>query len=272
MTTPEENEIDFRNRPQDSIGHTLKAVTDMLLVAGKYNGRVFGGYVRDVIVPLLHSTCPVTFKDVDIWFTAEEDAKLFVEEMGVSLTELNAETHFKETGSVHLTGLRDDKHARWENGPVLYEFKRWFAILNRDELALSYVDIIINEEFPVDDFNVNCISVRYFKNDDVDTDMVCHGYELDKIIKAIENKTMTMKSAYLERLRERNSYINRDSVMFGRSGDSSRVALANQRLTGRYIKNGWKIFVPSIEGEGIKNLVPLQTTNGYSDIRFHLYI
>lgn len=214
---------------------------DMLMVAGKYNGRVFGGFVRDVIILLLNSTCCVTFKDVDIWFRTEQDAKSFVDEMGENLTDFNDSTNPSN------------------NNSELYEFTRWFAVLKQGSLALTYVDIIIDEKFPVDDFDVNCISVKYFKNvyDNADYDMRCHDGKMDKIVKAITNKVMTVKSTYIKRLQ--NSGVN---------GKRSVIFLVNKRISERYINRGWRVLVPSREIEGLT--APLHVADGWPEIQRHL--
>ena len=63
----------------------INMIEECLIIAGGYYGSVFGGYVRDVIVPRSYNPkCNVEFKDVDLWFTNQKDADNFVEAMGKS--------------------------------------------------------------------------------------------------------------------------------------------------------------------------------------------
>lgn len=267
--------IDFSNRSGASMARTLDAVMDMLLIAGKYNGKVFGGFVRDVIIPtdslsksldelivppnerydvtrivrdvamnLATAThAKITFKDVDVWFTKEADAKLFVEEMGAQLGNFNEDDKFP----------RDISH---------YEFKQWFGVLKQGNLAVSYVDIIINEAFPVNDFDVNCVSVRYWKDTggNICYDMVCHGHELSDIVDAITKKTMTMKKEYLEKITKRE-----ESHSYTKSWT---IGLINTRITERYLGNGWTVLVPSREDP--RTCIPLSLRGRRARIEDHL--
>ena len=47
----------------------INMINECLETAGSFGGKVFGGYVRDVIVPrLANRECSVKFNDVDVWF------------------------------------------------------------------------------------------------------------------------------------------------------------------------------------------------------------
>jgi hypothetical protein len=70
MTT---HDIDNYNVKDFGVKLTLNAIFDTIKVASKCGGEVFGGFVRDVIVPYEHNNSidlnKLKFKDVDIWFT-----------------------------------------------------------------------------------------------------------------------------------------------------------------------------------------------------------
>lgn len=60
----------------------LKKINKILKLAYKYNGGVFGGYLRDVIVPRMKDpSCKVYFKDVDIWFASKYNAAEFIDKI-----------------------------------------------------------------------------------------------------------------------------------------------------------------------------------------------
>ena len=66
----------------------LNQIIDCIKCASMCGGKVFGGFVRDVIVPRLHdSKCKINFKDVAIWFKTEADANNFIMSMGRLLEE-----------------------------------------------------------------------------------------------------------------------------------------------------------------------------------------
>ena len=63
---------------------SIEHITECIDVASKYGGRVFGGYVRNYLVPVLYKQeCP-GFKDVDLWFEYQEHADSFIRVMGIN--------------------------------------------------------------------------------------------------------------------------------------------------------------------------------------------
>ena len=57
-------------------------IDDCIKIASNYASKVFGGYVRDVVVPkMLDYRRKCEFKDVDIWFKTDIDADLFINDM-----------------------------------------------------------------------------------------------------------------------------------------------------------------------------------------------
>ena len=58
---------------------------NFLFHISRYNGFVYGGLVRDFLVPVLiygqHINGVVDFKDIDIWFSKESEANEFIESL-----------------------------------------------------------------------------------------------------------------------------------------------------------------------------------------------
>jgi hypothetical protein len=64
----------------------VASVNDCLKLANKYGGRVFGHYVRNVLVPMQKDPdVKVHFKRVDLWFVTNEDADNFINDAGDEL-------------------------------------------------------------------------------------------------------------------------------------------------------------------------------------------
>src|SRR3982751_575349 len=62
--------------------YLLNIVSICLNTAGQYNGRVFGEYVRDVIVPnSINPNCSVNIRNVDLWFQNHTEAINYVNQL-----------------------------------------------------------------------------------------------------------------------------------------------------------------------------------------------
>ena len=118
---------------------TLHNVMLLIEIASKYNGRVFGGFVRNVLVPQTFNQKIDGYKDVDLWFQSEVDASNFVNDMGELLKVINKNTqHYKDA--------------------IVYQFKRKLYRLQN-----ATIDIIISETLPVNDLNVNQLTYSFLE-------------------------------------------------------------------------------------------------------------
>lgn len=122
---------------------------DCVRCASDHNGCVFGGYVRDVILPIYLNKSNVVikiqdlkFKNIDLWFKNDEDVNAFITEMG-SMVQSNPRHNITEQSAEH---------------PFTRE--RFHVIAN--ETALFQINVIISEKLPVNDFEINkaCFIVR----------------------------------------------------------------------------------------------------------------
>src|SRR6187431_2333642 len=77
------------NQSPDKFKISVKLIDGCINVASKYGGRVFGGYVRNVLIPHFYNQKSVGFKDVDLWFLKPSDALNFVLDMGDRLSYKN---------------------------------------------------------------------------------------------------------------------------------------------------------------------------------------
>lgn len=200
-----------------------KIIDKVLSIAGNHNGKVFGGYVRDVIVPRLDNpTAKVYFNDVDIWFTNQKDADLFIDNTRSCLTFLDKRFDFDNSrpGSNIKPGM------------MHYTFGRVQYQLYKADKFISFFDVVVSETIPVDDFDVNCLNyqytdkgkiVRYCSNN---TDTVV----IEEIIQKIKNKTAFMLSSYVPKMYTKTSYGIIDYLYFV------------NRLNKKYLSRGWTIY------------------------------
>jgi hypothetical protein len=151
----------------------LKGVDDCIKIASKYNGRVFGGFLRNVLIPRYYNySCP-GYKDVDIWFTNKEQADFFVKDMNAKLTKIM--TKFTPYLCYPFTReqyfLLDINGTVGKNSPI--------------------IDVIISKECPVNDLNVNTLTFHWYE-----------GYksfgkdETQFLMESIKNKKAVMLPGY----------------------------------------------------------------------------
>ena len=125
------------------------AVEDMIDKAGLHGGKVFGGYVRDIVMSSLsndgHYLGNNFFKDVDIWFKSEAAAQAFVIDCGLRL---NPDESFnaKRVGRYAFDAsqyILDIVGGETESTPPL--------------LCPIFVDVVVSETVPVNDFTCNLL-------------------------------------------------------------------------------------------------------------------
>src|SRR5680860_237869 len=61
---------------------SLQHIKKVLFIAGEYGGKAFGDFVYNTIVPrTVNPSCKIFFGIVSLWFTTEDNARLFIENM-----------------------------------------------------------------------------------------------------------------------------------------------------------------------------------------------
>lgn len=187
------NDEDFKFR--------LDAIESAIKIASDYNGEVFGGFVRDVLMlRRIDPKCNVSFKDVDIWFRTRFEAALFI-------------ANIKKVGEI------------FENGHPGYDFdsKQYNFVVKGKFVA--WVDIVVSDVFPVNDFDVNYLKCHYTNNNIVQHILVhpsspSNYYDIKT---NILNQDMNMSESYAKKL----------------STDGNQKHL--DRVRHNYIEKGWII-------------------------------
>lgn len=174
--------IEFSTMSGFILETVLGSITNCLRTAGKYNGKVFGGFVRDVVVPrLANSSCDVKFKDVDVWFSTQTDADNFVKEMGSSFVE--GPFAFNAVAPV--------------TPGVNYPFTRKQYHLYQHGTCVGWIDVIVSSTIPVNDFNVNRLTYLYSPGNNPPKAESFGDESSSTLIESIRNKRATMLPGYI---------------------------------------------------------------------------
>jgi len=218
--------VDFQNMSKTVKSVVIKfIISECLSVAGKYNGKCYGGFVRDVLVPLSankgNSNLVSNWKDVDIWFTTETDMKSFIKDMGRKLKAVRYQQSITE-----------------ERKNVLYNWPRNQYHLYIWNVNVAWIDVIVSPELPVNDFDVNHLTYCYRPNSLFNSyiwgdcgDVTVEGnvkefVTIDYVQKCILNKVATMDREYIDMLSDEEHGMDR-----------------LERVQNRYINRGWKVMV-----------------------------
>lgn len=196
------------DKKQEFSQQTIAKINKVIDIAYAHDGKIFGGYVRDVIIPRLKDPSrKVYFKDVDIWFADKSKADEFI----------NAMQHKYQI--VHM--LRHDIKEK----DVIYPFTREQYHLSKNGKCLAWFDVVISDKFPVNDFDVN--NFYYFKGQ---LTLGNFGYNAAKLIDAIHRKEMKITPEYYQKATKIRDSMDYTSVM------------CTSRIFSRYLNNGWSII------------------------------
>lgn len=192
-------------------------IKECLVIAGKYDGKVYGGFVRDVIVPTENQQQVLKWKDVDIYFSESENSELFVKEMGRKLKPYNFPN------------------------PNEYPWKRSQYHLYLWDVCVAWIDVIVSKNFPVNDFHVNHLVYCYRPSNllyssiwgDIEVSVegkVKKGTTVGNLKICINTKIARMDREHIDLLSDPINGPNRID-----------------RIKKRYIERGWKVFVGTKE-------------------------
>lgn len=181
-------------------------IGDCIKIASNCEGKIFGGFVRDVIIPKTSNpNLKCEFKDVDIWFKTQIDADLFIKMVKDVYEFVIVPDLSIDDNNMHYTFNRTQYHLLINNKIVC-----WF-------------DIVVSECFPVDDFDVNFLTYSYYDNIE-SIESQSESFDKDKLIQSIHKKKMIILPDYVKRL------INRDNRNIHIS-----------RINKRFFEKGWSI-------------------------------
>jgi len=213
---PSPEYIDFKTTGADRNGH-FGCIEECINAAVNCGGRIFGGFLRDVIYPLNvgRPLSELKFKDIDIWFKNDVQVKAFREKMVNSLKELTPDTN------------RD----QW------YKFSRTSFVLRDKGIPITWVDVVLSDVLPVDDFDVNglCYGGHTLTGPQWSVGDTCNPDVVSKMLEHLGQRKMTMLDSYVVRL----------------AADNTASEIASDRLR-KFLRQGWTITATGESGKDVR--------------------
>jgi hypothetical protein len=202
-----------------SIYH-INNIIKCLRVAGKYEGRLFGGFIRDVSIPRMYNpACFATFKDVDIWFTSTDKMNGFINEIKEFGYELFPEHIYTK--------------CKCSKDTLSLKHECYHYYLYHHEKQICVLDITVSKTIPVNDLNISLLTFCYnLENDKVKMESFGDD-KVETLIHSINNKYATILPEYYEKLCDININVN---------GESIKIM---NRLNDKYLSKGWKVYYKS---------------------------
>lgn len=186
----------------------IEIATNIISKATLYNGKVYGGFVRDVIVPRLYNPkLDVDFKDIDLWFQDQTMSNVFEESLTKNFlikSSLFLNVQIRQSGEF---GQRKDLEYPSEGK----SFNRVKFSVHFKEKLMFYIDIITCELLPVNDFNVNTLCYQFKSG------FVTDNKNSTFLISEIKNKRATMLKEY-EKKNLSHHYVIRINRIFFEKG------------------------------------------------------
>lgn len=154
-------------------------------LARMYDGVVYGGFVRDVVIPTTKlglNLNNIDFSDIDFWFKTEVEAQLFINRLNL---------RGEGTGSIRKKS---------ESNP----FKsKSFMTTYKDKPFVS-IDVTVSKYYPVCDFSINLLSFDginiglHSPFDIYDESEVKTNYTVNSIVKQIKMRQYDIVTKYKE--------------------------------------------------------------------------
>jgi hypothetical protein len=117
----------------------------------------------------------------------------------------------------------ENKH----NKNPFYELEVYTGTLYKESLPLSFVDLIVSDNFPVNDFDINSVALNTL-NGEIRLESLSSTHSVEKMTKNVEKKITHMRPTYLHKILH--------------SSERTRGLILN-RIQTRYVNLGWKVMV-----------------------------
>lgn len=208
--------IDFSNMSSFESAVVLDAIFDCIKTASQLGGKVYGGFVRNVVVPRLSDpSCSVKFKDVDLWFTNQLDADRFVRVM---------DKLFVKFKGVDVTP---------DSYPGAFSRKQYH--LTKFDTCLAWIDVIVSPTLPVNDFDVNEVTYSLLQNGTWITAAP------PRLINQIKDKHAVMLFSYQKLIAEA---VDRKSM--NSEFNPNCKAYYSERIKRIFTNQGWTVSLPTV--------------------------
>lgn len=193
----------------------------------EYNGILYGGFVRDCVVPnyINHKNFNIikdpiyNFKDINVWVTSLSDLVDILSryhDMDNIIDIISKSQNIADGDLYELTVYRfnfcDDKFE-----PT--KFLKDFCSDNNSFI----IEFIVSNECPVNDFYTNMLMVRNMTENSIMFRSGSTKNNIGPLIRSIQNKLLEIKPFYLNKLVDHQGCVHRS------------------RLLNRYLARGWRI-------------------------------
>ena len=201
------SQIDGNKFSEICLNFALNHINNIIKTLSSYEGKVFGEYVREVVVPRMKNpACTVVFNSIDIWFKNEINKDNFIEDSFIKNSFIK-ETNISENIDVKR---QQYKYDIYENFPIKF-------------------NIVVSLRFPMYDFDVNDLTY-FYRNGNPIVEINLLENKLDQIINAITMKEATMMKNYFDNM------VNHHLTY------PERAKMINELYENR----GWSIFCEGI--------------------------
>lgn len=150
-------------------------IDQILILAGISDGRVFGDYVRNIIVP---KTLDIKFGIINIWFPNQNDRDSFVNDV---------EFYILDT----VLDFQEKSEFRIKPGSQYCKYGRTRYQLLKDQIFIATIDIVVSKFMPADDFDVDCLTYHY-KDGHKIAESFSDDYDIETLINKIQKKTASI--------------------------------------------------------------------------------
>jgi hypothetical protein len=154
-----------------------KLFRDIFRIAGKYDGRVFGNYVKDVIVP--QEECYYT--DIDLWFPNDRNITKFIHEASTIMD---------------FIYVKCDRSSR--------QYRLYYN--NRD---ITGITIYYTIDLPIDDIDVNYLTYIYY-DDHVIPESLSLSDDTLTLIKKVNDKQAKILKGHVDQRKITRDFIEKD--------------------------------------------------------------
>ena len=191
---------------------SLQCIEHVLLIADDYKGKAFGSFLRNVIVPRITSPpADVSLDTVDLWFTTEKKAIKFIKHMkfnspsDYTFTEVSPRMIEKYVCASEVSPNVIEKYG--------HSAKKYNLNMCGNNIAWFY--IIVSEDFPANDFDVNCLTYTCRKDYSTGRKIVTkelkgeRGCQREELIRAILQKQIRMFKSYAEKIIKDKDYLGK---------------------------------------------------------------
>ena len=216
--------------------HKVEVAKKILTIANDHDGQVYGGFVRDVIIPRISDpNCNVSFKDVDIWFRDCVASAHFICQL-VKNFKIENDSEF-------------DKELDYSTNGIYNKFFRSQYRIYFQNKFLFNIDVMISIKLPVNDFFINTATYKHTEK----------GFELTNSYLFREECLQKISIMFSDYNPAGDSYYERINRIFFSKGWTVRCISKHEALSEYITKN--KLKVTELKVERFYDYIPIKSND-----------